>query len=169
MQAFTTAIVLLQVPKAWRQQMADAGLITGRSVIHRQDVASDGTRKLLLRLADGKLVETVGIPANEKGQQRLTVCVSSQVGSTVDIESASALLDAGSSLVLPFNSYSKVLEIAAAACVHARKRKLCMHGVRTLVRAPCRLSFSRTSWLRLKMCMIRDAACSLMLLRIKLM
>lgn len=120
MQAFTTAIVLLQVPKAWRQQMADAGLITGRSVIHRQDVASDGTRKLLLRLADGKLVETVGIPANEKGQQRLTVCVSSQVGSTVDIESASALLDAGSSLVCP--------SIHIARCLRLLLRLVCMPG-----------------------------------------
>ena len=73
------ACITMQVPKAWRQQRADAGFTTGRSTIHRQDVAPDGTRKLLLRLTDGRIVETVGIPATQKGQDRLTVCVSSQV------------------------------------------------------------------------------------------
>lgn len=71
-----------QIPKAWRQQLADAGYVTGRSQVHRQDVAPDGTRKLLLRLADGRLVETVGIPADQKGQNRLTVCVSSQASAS---------------------------------------------------------------------------------------
>ena len=38
------------------------------------------TAKLLLRLADDRVVETVGIPATENGKHRLTACVSSQVG-----------------------------------------------------------------------------------------
>lgn len=48
----------------------------GRSREHHRSLAADGTLKLLLELADGLTVETVGIPTSE----RLTVCVSSQVG-----------------------------------------------------------------------------------------
>ncbi|WP_083887095.1 23S rRNA (adenine(2503)-C(2))-methyltransferase RlmN [Nodosilinea nodulosa] len=61
-------------PKAWRQERENVHL--GRSTLHHRVVASDGTVKYLLRLADGQIVETVGIPS----AKRLTVCVSSQVG-----------------------------------------------------------------------------------------
>lgn len=62
--------------KAWRGQMAAAGTTLGRStLLHRSD-ARDGTTKLLLATADGLGIETVGIPSDD----RLTVCVSSQVG-----------------------------------------------------------------------------------------
>ena len=47
-----------------------------RSEIKETLTASDGTTKLLLELADGKRIETVLIP----GAERLTCCVSSQVG-----------------------------------------------------------------------------------------
>lgn len=46
-------------------------------------VSADGTRKYILQLADGQTVETVGIPTREgmgAAGERLTVCVSSQVG-----------------------------------------------------------------------------------------
>ena len=42
----------------------------------RSVVAADATTKLLLATEDGETIETVGIPTD----QRLTVCVSSQVG-----------------------------------------------------------------------------------------
>lgn len=61
-------------PKAWRQQVAEVRL--GRSEIYHRTVASDGTVKYLLKLADGQIIEAVGIPS----AKRLTVCVSSQVG-----------------------------------------------------------------------------------------
>lgn len=61
-------------PKQWREAVAD--IPVGRSTIHYQSVAPDGTTKYLLRLADGNIIETVGIPT----AKRLTVCVSSQVG-----------------------------------------------------------------------------------------
>lgn len=61
-------------PKAWREAMADYPV--GRSHIHYRSVAADGTVKFLLRLADGQIIETVGMPSD----RRLTVCVSSQVG-----------------------------------------------------------------------------------------
>lgn len=64
------------LPKAWREQLAAVGTGLGRSpLLHRSD-ARDGTTKLLLGTADGLSIETVGIPSGD----RLTVCVSSQVG-----------------------------------------------------------------------------------------
>lgn len=44
--------------------------------ITKKQVSRDGTRKYLLRLADGCTVETVGMP----GRNRLAVCVSTQAG-----------------------------------------------------------------------------------------
>ncbi|GFE69865.1 23S rRNA (adenine(2503)-C(2))-methyltransferase RlmN [Chroococcus sp. FPU101] len=61
-------------PKSWREIVADYPI--GRSTIAHRSIAPDKTRKYLLKLADGKVVETVGIPSHK----RLTVCVSSQVG-----------------------------------------------------------------------------------------
>ncbi len=62
------------LPKAWREKMAAFEI--GRSQIHYQAESKDGTIKFLLRLKDGSIIETVGIPS----EKRLTVCVSSQVG-----------------------------------------------------------------------------------------
>jgi 23S rRNA (adenine2503-C2)-methyltransferase len=61
-------------PKAWRQSLGPTSI--GRSELHFRSVAADGTVKYLLRLADGHIIETVGMPT----AKRLTVCVSSQVG-----------------------------------------------------------------------------------------
>jgi 23S rRNA (adenine2503-C2)-methyltransferase len=61
-------------PQKWRESLADYPL--GRSTIDYRTIAPDKTRKYLLRLADDLLIETVGIPTS----QRLTVCVSTQVG-----------------------------------------------------------------------------------------
>lgn len=68
------------VPKGALQQLADSGVVTGRSVVHHTVKAPDGTQKFLLQLQDGHVVETVGIPVTDtNGKKRLTVCVSSQV------------------------------------------------------------------------------------------
>ena len=61
-------------PKNWRSEVADIPI--GRSSLHYRSVAPDDTVKYLLKLADGEIVETVGIPSDK----RLTVCVSTQVG-----------------------------------------------------------------------------------------
>jgi len=61
-------------PKQWRETVADVPI--GRSTLHYRSEAPDGTVKYLLRMADGQIIETVGIPTSK----RLTVCVSSQVG-----------------------------------------------------------------------------------------
>jgi len=60
-------------PKSWREQAQPE---LGRSHVAQRWVAQDGTVKYLLQLHDGHLIETVGIPSAD----RLTVCVSSQVG-----------------------------------------------------------------------------------------
>jgi 23S rRNA (adenine2503-C2)-methyltransferase len=62
------------LPKGWRQDLA--AVPVGRSQLHYRAQASDGTVKYLLQLGDGEIIEAVGIPT----EQRLTVCVSSQVG-----------------------------------------------------------------------------------------
>ncbi|AFZ18169.1 23S rRNA m(2)A-2503 methyltransferase [Allocoleopsis franciscana PCC 7113] len=89
--------------KQWREVVADVPI--GRSTLHYRSQSPDGTVKYLLRLADGHIIETVGIPtfarggeeawdgwdddfspnpksqnSNSKTKERLTVCVSSQVG-----------------------------------------------------------------------------------------
>ena len=74
--------------KQWREAVANVPI--GRSTLHTRSQAPDGTVKYLLRLADGHIIETVGIPTftkrgndssqNLKSKERLTVCVSSQVG-----------------------------------------------------------------------------------------
>lgn len=67
-------------PKQWRAELADVPV--GRSTLHYRSEAPDGTVKFLLRLSDGQIVETVGIPTFKPNHalDRLTVCVSSQVG-----------------------------------------------------------------------------------------
>ncbi|KFM27796.1 putative dual-specificity RNA methyltransferase RlmN [Auxenochlorella protothecoides] len=64
------------LPAALRAALRGAGVRTGRSTPRGAVTARDGTAKLLLQLADGRVVECVGIPEGP----RLTVCVSSQVG-----------------------------------------------------------------------------------------
>ncbi|XP_052154137.1 uncharacterized protein LOC127772181 [Oryza glaberrima] len=69
------------VPKVFREALVGAGWKVGRSPVHHAVTASDGTTKILLKLEDNRLIETVGIPVDDdKGPSRLTACVSSQVG-----------------------------------------------------------------------------------------
>ena len=64
------------LPKAWRTSLKAEGVEVGRLKEVHRSVAADATTKLLLSTDDGETIETVGIPTD----QRLTVCVSSQVG-----------------------------------------------------------------------------------------
>lgn len=61
-------------PKVWRNQLGNYPV--GRSKINYRTISPDATRKYLLSLDDGLIIEAVGIPTTK----RLTVCVSSQVG-----------------------------------------------------------------------------------------
>ena len=64
------------LPKSWRESLKADGVEVGRLQELHRSVAADATTKLLLSTDDGETIETVGIPTD----QRLTVCVSSQVG-----------------------------------------------------------------------------------------
>jgi 23S rRNA (adenine2503-C2)-methyltransferase len=63
------------LPKPLRERFP-----VGLPEIERVFESTDGTRRYLLKLADGKTVETVWMPEAE----RSTVCISSQVGCPVD-------------------------------------------------------------------------------------
>ncbi|KAL6131473.1 hypothetical protein ACLB2K_069848 [Fragaria x ananassa] len=58
-----------QVPLAFRNELEEAGWKVGRSPIYNTVTAADGTVKLLIKLEDNRLIETVGIPVqDEKGR-----------------------------------------------------------------------------------------------------
>ena len=64
--------------KDFRARLAETHAVRRPEVAVAQ-ISKDGTRKWLLRLADGQEVETVYIPEEDRG----TLCVSSQVGCTL--------------------------------------------------------------------------------------
>lgn len=66
---------MTNISKALRQKLTSLGEIKPPEVATEQ-LSQDGTRKWLLRLADGNCIETVFIPEDDRG----TLCVSSQVG-----------------------------------------------------------------------------------------
>lgn len=72
------------LPKAMREQLSKLHPLIAPRVIDKQ-VSKDGTRKYILELEDGLLVETVGMPSLSKdGYDRLSVCFSTQVGCAME-------------------------------------------------------------------------------------
>ena len=71
--------VMTDIAKELRAELA-AHYTLARPEIVTEQVSVDGTRKWLLRLDDGKEVETVYIPEEDRG----TLCISSQVGCTLN-------------------------------------------------------------------------------------
>src|SRR6185437_16035420 len=67
------------LPAALRQDLA-ARHELGLPAVEREYHSVDGTKRYLLRLADGKFVETVLMPEGERD----TICISSQVGCPVN-------------------------------------------------------------------------------------
>lgn len=81
-QLVTDFAVMTNLPASLRQSLAEEaciGPMAVRSGLHSKD---DRTRKILLELADGKLVESVLMlyPPLGENSSRATVCVSSQAG-----------------------------------------------------------------------------------------
>ncbi len=74
----TDFAAMTSLAKGFRERLA-ASYGLDRPAITRALVSADGTRKWLLRFADGQEVETVHIPESDRG----TLCVSSQVGCTL--------------------------------------------------------------------------------------
>ncbi len=75
----TDFAAMTDLSKALRARLQEQAGVVLPEVIHRQR-SRDGTRKWLLRLADGNAVETVFIPESD----RSTLCVSSQVGCSLN-------------------------------------------------------------------------------------
>ncbi|WP_211332009.1 23S rRNA (adenine(2503)-C(2))-methyltransferase RlmN [Inmirania thermothiophila] len=71
----TDFAAMTDLSKGLRARLAEEAELTLPEVLAER-VSADGTRKWLLRLADGNAVETVFIPEPDRG----TLCVSSQVG-----------------------------------------------------------------------------------------
>lgn len=67
------------VSKGLRAKLKDIAEIRAPEVVQQFDSA-DGTRKFLIRVAGGNVIETVYIPDGDRG----TLCVSSQVGCSLD-------------------------------------------------------------------------------------
>ena len=69
---------MTNIAKKARDRLADQFVVERPSIVTEQR-SVDGTRKWLLRFADGNEAETVNIPETDRG----SVCVSSQVGCTL--------------------------------------------------------------------------------------
>jgi 23S rRNA (adenine2503-C2)-methyltransferase len=74
----TDFAAMTTLSKDFRVRLAERFTV-GRPAVSRDLASIDGTRKWLLRFADGNEAETVLIPEEDRG----TVCVSSQVGCTL--------------------------------------------------------------------------------------
>ena len=78
---------MTNLPKALRERLKER-LVTRTMTIATVSGSADTTRKFLLKLNDGRYVETVLIPANPAlyggKSDRRTLCVSSQVGCAYD-------------------------------------------------------------------------------------
>ena len=68
------------LPSNFRRKLKLEGFIIGGLSLSKKSCSNDGTLKLLLSTSDNEYIESVGIPSDN----RLTVCVSSQVGCPMD-------------------------------------------------------------------------------------
>lgn len=72
---------MTNLPKNLREKLAHDHPLSTSKIIEKR-ISSDGTRKYVIALSDGELVEMVGIPTldGEGSVEKLTVCFSTQVG-----------------------------------------------------------------------------------------
>jgi 23S rRNA (adenine2503-C2)-methyltransferase len=82
-QTVETVEQMVNVPPALRQALSDAHPLRPLATDVIQ-TARDGTRKLRWRTHDGRAIESVLIPDDDADRNRLTLCVSSQVGCAID-------------------------------------------------------------------------------------
>src|ERR1700676_5710702 len=74
-------VQISNLPASMREDLAARHAIGLPEVAHLYQ-SSDGTRRYLLRLSDGRTVEAVLMPEGERD----TICISSQVGCPVDFK-----------------------------------------------------------------------------------
>lgn len=74
---------MTELPLSLRERLSETAHLRALELVRLQE-SSDGTKKFLFRLSDGREIETVLIPSEvveENGEpKRLTICVSTQVG-----------------------------------------------------------------------------------------
>lgn len=70
---------MTNVSKALREKLKEVAEVRGPDVTH-DETSKDGTRKWVMRMDSGNSIETVLIPDGHRG----TLCVSSQIGCTLD-------------------------------------------------------------------------------------
>jgi 23S rRNA (adenine2503-C2)-methyltransferase len=70
---------MTDLSKALRLRLSEVAEVTPPEVVS-EHISTDGTRKWAVKVTSGSLVETVFIPDGERG----TLCISSQVGCTLD-------------------------------------------------------------------------------------
>jgi len=66
------------------QKFLDENFIITRPEVVEAQYSEDGTRKYLIRFRDGSEAETVYIPDDDEEEDRGTLCISSQVGCTLN-------------------------------------------------------------------------------------
>lgn len=71
---------MTNLPKSMREQLEEAYPLFSPHLVEKQE-SVDGSRKYLLQLHDGVMIETVGLPSRDG---RLTVCCSTQAGCAMD-------------------------------------------------------------------------------------
>ncbi len=97
-----TAEQISTLPEDFRRSLSQKGISVGLPRIEKKFVSSDGTVRYLVACGDGQSVETVWMPqgdggeaadgseagdqAEQRGWERATICVSSQVGCAVDCQ-----------------------------------------------------------------------------------
>ncbi len=74
-KAVTDFAAMTNLPRDLRERLAERTIISTPEVV-RRDTSADGTTKFLLRLADGRRIESVFIPDTPSQ----TFCISTQVG-----------------------------------------------------------------------------------------
>ncbi|MBI2428477.1 MAG: 23S rRNA (adenine(2503)-C(2))-methyltransferase RlmN [Ignavibacteriales bacterium] len=78
---------MTNLSQSLRTTLNDVAFIEQFRLVTHQTSAIDGTKKFLFELSDGKKIETVVIPPRTTAvdvEDRLTICVSSQVGCALD-------------------------------------------------------------------------------------
>src|SRR5580704_5148709 len=77
-QRITDLAAVSNIPRTLRERLGDR-IPLGLPTVERQYDSVDGTRRYLLRMGDGKTIETVWMP----DEDRSTVCISTQAGCAV--------------------------------------------------------------------------------------
>jgi 23S rRNA (adenine2503-C2)-methyltransferase len=77
---------MTNLSKEARTLLSECFTIDSLKILERHRSPTDGSTKYLLQLADGKTVESVLMPIENKSGKRTTICISSQVGCAMGCE-----------------------------------------------------------------------------------